>query len=210
MNMYHETDSSVVDLICYLRKKLLLITAMLMACAMVGFLGTKLFVKPEYVASTRVYVLNRSHESVVVYSDYQISSKMLNDYKVLITGRNVTGEVIKQLGLTCSNGELAEMISVTSPEGSQFVQIDVTDQDPYRAAKIANALRDVASVQIRELMAVDAVNLVYEAEVPTEPTAPKVVRNTILAAGGGLTVTLAVLVFVFAMNNSKHRVPEEA
>ena len=46
-------------------------------------------------------------------------------------------------------------------------------------------------------MDVDAVNLVYKAEVPTEPTAPNVVRNTALAAGIGLVAVLATLVLAF-------------
>lgn len=197
-----EMDISLVDLFFYLRKKLLLIVVVFMACAAVGFLGTKLLMEKEYTASTRVYVLNRSNETAVLYSDYQISSKMLNDYKLLITGRNVTSQVIEKLGLDCDNEDLARQIRVSSPQDTQFVQIDVTDTDPQRAAEIANVVQKVAALQIKELMDVDAVNLVYEAEVPESPSAPNTMMNTVLAAGIGLVVILAVLVLAFVLDDT--------
>lgn len=202
MENQNEMDISLVDLFFYLKKKLLLIAAVLVICASVGFLGTKLFMEKEYTASTRVYVLNRSSETNVVYSDYQISSKMINDYKVLITGRNVTEEVISKLGLDCDDDSLARKIRVTSPDDSQFVQISVTDTDPRLAAQIANAVREVASVQIQELMNVDAVNLVYAAQVPQRASGPNAMLNTVLAAGAGLILTLAVLVLLFVVDDT--------
>jgi capsular polysaccharide biosynthesis protein len=66
---------------------------------LVGFFVSQFVLSPEYTASTRIYVLNGSSETTVVYSDFQISSQMLNDYKVLITGQNVTKEVISRLDL---------------------------------------------------------------------------------------------------------------
>lgn len=202
MNNQNEMEINLVDLFFYLKKKILLIVVVFVVCAALGFLGTKLLLKEEYIASTRVYVLNRSSETTVVYTDYQISSKMLSDYKVLITGRNVTEEVISQLGLDCDDEDLAKKITVTSPEGTQFVQINVTDTDPRRAADIANAVREVASVQIKELMDIEAVNLVYEAKVPEDPSGPNTMRNTVLAAGIGLILTMAVLVLMFVLDDT--------
>lgn len=202
MDSQNEMDISLVDLFFYLKKKILLIVAVFVACAAMGFLGTKLLMEKEYTASTRVYVLNRSSETAVVYSDYQISSKMLNDYKVLITGMNVTQEVVHQLGLECDHEDLARQISVTSPEDTQFVQINVTDTDPQRAADIANAVREVASVQITELMDVEAVNLIYAAGVPKEPSGPNTMINTVLSAGAGVILTLAVLVLVYVLDDT--------
>lgn len=198
----NEMDINLVELFFFLLKKSVIILAVAVVCAMVGFFGTKLFVDREYTASTRVYMLSRSDEAVVMYSDYQISSEMLSDYKVLITGRNVTKEVVDILELDIHYSDLSRMISVTSPEDSRFVQINVTDTDPVRAADIANTVREVASVQIKELMDVDAVNVVYEAEVPERATGPNTMMNTIIVAGIGVVLTMAVLVVIYVMDDS--------
>lgn len=198
----NDIDINLLDLFFFLLKKAFIIAIVAVFCATCGYMGTKLFIDPEYTASTRVYMLNRSDEKVVMYTDYQISSEMLSDYKVLITGRNVTKEVVDILGLDMHYSDLARKIKVTSPEESRFVQINVTDTDPVEAAAIANTVREVASVQIKELMDVDAVNLVFEAEVPDHATAPNTMMNAIMAGGGGAVLTIAILIIVFVMDDS--------
>lgn len=197
-----DAEIDILDLLHYLRKRILFIVLICVLCAVGGFVTTRYLIAPQYTASTRVYVLNRSNENMVVYSDYQISTQMLSDYKVLITGRNVTQEVVESLGLDMDGVELAKKISVTAPEGTRFVQISVTDTDPVRAAQIANAVRQIASVQIRELMDVDAVNLVYEAEVPGKPSAPNVTQYTLMAAVIGLIVVLVALTVVYVLDDT--------
>lgn len=198
----NEVEIDVLGLINHLRKRIALIVAVGVLCTALGFVVTKFLIEPEYTASTRVYVLNRSNENMVVYSDYQISTQMLSDYKVLITGRNVTKQVVEKLGLNMNNNELAEKITVSAPKDTRFVQISVTDTNPERAAQIANMVREIASVQIRNLMDVDAVNLVYEAEVPGTPSSPNIIKNTLFAAVLGVIATVVVLVVVFLLDDT--------
>ena len=204
MEKRKEIEIDVIDLLFYLRKKILLILAVTILCGVVGYAVTKVLIEPKYTASTRVYVLNRSNENMVVYSDYQISTQMLSDYKVLITGRNVTKEVVERLGLEISSAELSQRITVSAPEGTRFVQISVVDTNPERAAKIANMVREIASVQIQKLMDVDAVNLVYEAEVPNAPSAPNVTMYTFTFAVIGLMVMLLILMVVYLSDDAIH------
>lgn len=202
MENQKEIEIDIVELLYYLRKRIGVILAVCLLCAAIGFVGAKFLIAPKYTASTRVYVLNRSNENMVVYSDYQISTQMLSDYKVLITGRNVTKEVVESLALDMNETQLAAKISVSAPEGTRFVQISVTDTDPERSAQIANMVRQVASVQIRNLMDVDAVNLVYEAVVPQEPSSPNVLKYTALAAILGTMMSVIVLVVIFVSDDT--------
>ena len=202
MEKRNASEIDILDLLLYLRKNIIFILLICVMFAAIGFAGTKYLMAPQYTASTRVYVLNRSNENMVVYSDYQISTQMLSDYKVLITGRNVTRQVVESLGLDMDHAALAQKINVTAPEGTRFVQISVTDTDPVRAAQIANMVRQIASVQIRELMDVDAVNLVYEADVPDSPSAPNVTKYTVMAAIIGMVVALAIFVAVFVLDDT--------
>ena len=51
-------------------------------------------------------------------------------------------------------------------------------------------------------MDADAVNLVYEAQVPKAPSAPNVMRNTVLAAAVGLILAIAVLTVIFVLDDT--------
>lgn len=201
MEAQDERNISLIDLLQFLKKKAWILVLALMTCALAGFLGTELLMNRQYTASTRVYVMNHSGEAAS-YSDYQTAALIRDDYRVLITGRNVTGEVLRQLGLDWDCEDLAKKIRVTFPEDTRFVQISVTDTDPQRAAALANGVREAAAVQIQALMDVDGVSLVYEAAVPERSSGPNTGWNTALAALTGLIVTAAILTLVFAMDDT--------
>ena len=205
--MEYQNEEQGLDLLglaLYLKKKVMLIGIVAAVCAVLGMLGTALFIAPKYTASTRIYVLNRQNEDKVVTSDYQIANYMISDYTVLITGRNVTKEVISELDLDLTTKELSEMIEVSAPDETRILQISVTDTDPQRAADIANSVREIASKQIKEIMEVDAVNLVYTAETPGKPSGPSLIKNTLIVMLLGVAAVVGVLSVIFIMDDTIH------
>lgn len=197
-----EMEIDLVGLFYYLKKKAWVFGIALVICALIGFVVSNFLMAPVYTASTRMYVLNRSNENNMVYSDFQVSSQMLNDYKVLITGPNVTKKVIEKLGLDLTPAELAEKITVTAPDDTRVLQINVSDNMAQRAADIANCVREIASAQIKDIMDVDAVKLVYEAEVPQHPSAPSVKKYTVLGAMLGLIASIGMFVVIYIMDDT--------
>lgn len=202
MEKHQDIELDMLELFRYLKKKIWILGVAFAACAVLGLLVSSLVLTPKYTASTRMYVLNRADEANVAYSDIQTSTYLLIDYRVLITGQNVTKEVIEKLDLDMKPSELEGMIEVTAPDNTRVLQINVTDTDPQRATDIANCVREVAGRQIQEIMNVDAVKLVYEADVPEEPSSPNVLLNTLVAAILGLVVAVAVLAFIFVLDDT--------
>jgi len=190
------------DLLDYFKKKKWIIAITLVLCAFLGAIYTVFFVDATYTANTRMYVLNRSSDAYISSSDYSVSSFMITDYEVLITGRNVTDEVVERLDLDISSNQLISMISVKAVDNTRVLQISVVDTDPQRAADIANCVREVASEQIKEIVNVEAVNLVYEAKVPQNKSGPNLVKNTVLVAMFGLILCVGILTVVFVLDDT--------
>ena len=197
-----EIQINWLDLLYYLKKKILVVIAAGLVCMVAGFLYTALFVEPEYTAATRMYVLNRASENYVSYSDYYSSNYMVKDYEVLITGQNVTKTVVEKLNLNMSPAALASRISVSAVNETRVLQIQVVDTNPRRAADIANCVREVASEQIKEILNVESVNLVYEAEVPKGKSGPNAWTNAIWLTTMGLAFTVFVLLVAFFMDDT--------
>lgn len=197
-----ELEIDLLQLFYYLKKRILIIIAACLVFAIAGFVGTKVFITPTYTTNTRMYVLNRSNENNVVTSDFQIATYLMNDYKALITGQNVTQEVIDRLNLDMTPAQLSAKIKVTSPENTRVLQINITDTNPKMAADIANTVRDVASAQIKDIMDVDAVKTVYEAEVPVSPSGPDTMRNTAIAGILGLVLAVGVFTVIFILDDT--------
>ena len=202
MEKQNEIEIDLIDLFYYLKKKIWIIVTAFVVCALISMIYTVAFVDAVYTASTRMYVLNRTSDNYVSSSDFSSSNYLISDYEVLITGQNVTKEVIQELGLNMTPSQLAGMISVESIDNTRVLQIRVVDTDPQRAASIANCVREIASVQIKRIMAVDAVNLIYEAEVPQAKSGPNLTKNTCLAAALGLIGSVGVLVVIYLLDDT--------
>ncbi len=202
MEKQNELEINLVDLFYHLKKKIWIIVAACLLGAVLGGLYTALFMETEYTASTRMYVLSRSSESAISSSDYSVSNYMIKDYEVLITGQNVTKKVIKQLNLNMTDSQLTNIISVEAIDNTRVLQISVVDNNAQRAADIANCVREVSSKQIKEIMNVEVVNLVYEAEVPQQKSGPNLIRNTVLVAALGVLAAIGVLVVIYVLDDT--------
>lgn len=202
MENQNEIEIDLIDLLYYLKKKLWIIVAAFVLCAALGAVFTTFFMEDEYTAKTRIYVLNRSSETNVSSSDYSISNYMINDYKILITGENVTKAVIEKLDLEDTPSQLAGKISVSAIDNTRVLQITVVDNKPQRAANIANCVREVAAQQLQAIMNVDAVNLIYEAEAPLHKSGPSLTKNTALAAVLGMVAAIGVLVVIYILDDT--------
>lgn len=197
-----QIEIDFVSLFHYLKKRIVIILATVLVFGVAGFLYGEMFVKPVYVAETRIYVLNRSSAIGVQSNDFQLSDHILRDCEVLITGKNVTKEVVEQLELKMSPSALGSKISVTAPEETRVLQITVTDGNAARAAAIANKVCEVAAQQIKEFTDADAVHQVYEADVPTAPSGPNAKRYMLVAALIGFVLAVGVITVVFVMDDS--------
>ena len=202
MEKYNEMEIDLIDLFYYLKKKIWLVVAAFVLFAMVGAVFTACFMQDEYTARTRMYVLNRTSDNGISSNDYSTSNYMIKDYEVLIKGENVTRKVIEELDLDMSVSALASKISVSAINNTRVLQIVVVDSEPQRAADIANCVREISSEQIKEIMAVDAVNLVYEAEAPRGKSGPNMSKNVALAAMIGVVITLGVLVVIYMLDDT--------
>lgn len=202
MEKQNEIEIDLIDLLYYLKKRIWLAVAAFVLFAAVGAVFTACFMRDEYTAKTRMYVLNRTNENSISSNDYSISNYMVKDYEVLITGENVTRNVIEELKLDMTVSELAEKISVSAIDNTRVLQIVVVDNEPQRAADIANCVREISSAQIKEIMDVDAVNLVYEATAPHSKSGPSMSKNVAIAAILGVVATIGVLVVIYMMDDT--------
>ena len=197
-----EMEIDLVEICLLLLHNLPLILSAGVLAALCLFLGTKLLIAPTYNSATSIYILSRQQESSITYSDVQLGTQLTADYAELIQSRYVLEEVIQVLGLDSSYEELSGRVNVTTPDGTRILTITVTDTDPVRAMDTANAIREVASVHITNVMDIEAVNVVETANMPTAQAGPNTLRNTLIGALLGVFAVAAVLIVRFLMDDT--------
>ena len=93
-------------------------------------------------------------------------------------------------------------IAVSSPSNTRIIYITLTHTNPLLAKEMVDKLREEASVKIKDIMAVDAVNLVDEGNVPLHPSAPSVKKWTLIGLLAGAFLAIAVIVVLYLLDDT--------
>ena len=174
-------------------------------CGAIGFAFSKYVLPEQFKSTTRVYILNQNDSSnAMSQSEMQAGAQLTKDYGQLITSRTVLEQVIEDLSLTDSYTyeQFKGKIAVSTPTDTRLIDITVTDTDPKTAQNIANDVRIVASEHIQNVMQIDAVNVVDEANLPTKKAAPSNGRNALIAAMLGALFVSAIVIIRFLMDDT--------
>lgn len=198
-----EITIDLTELLRYLGKHAHLIILAGIFCALLAFVGTSLFVTPQYTSTTKMYVLTKQgNDSSVTYSDIQTGTQLTKDYIELAKSRSVLQEVIDKLQLDESVESLSGKVTAATPENTRILSISVEDQDPIVAKNVANTLRDAVSVQIKSIMEAESVNTVEEANLPTETSSPSLKKNLAIGGGIGIIIALGILLILFIKDDT--------
>lgn len=164
-------------------------------CAIAAFAIARFVVDPYYDSTTKIYILNKTETSTVTYSDTQLATQLTKDYSELITSRYVIEQVIQEQGLDLDYDEMCEKITVSTPTDTRIVEITVEDTDPVAAMNICNSIREAASEHIRNVMDIDAVNVVETANMPDEKAGPSSLKAALISGFAGCFL-VGIYVFV--------------
>lgn len=197
-----EIEIDLVEVFRLLVSKLGIIILSGMIFAFLAIIGTKLFITPKYQSITKMYVLAQQNSDTVTNSDLQTSTLLTKDYAELITSRTVAESVIANLRLDLKYDELIDKIEVGTTSDTRIITIKVTDEDPYAARDIANAVRDTAAEHIKSVMNIEAVNVVDAANIPDQKCSPSVSKNGLLAGVLGCFLAVVIILIQYLSNDT--------
>ncbi len=206
MENHKENDVIEIDLLEIINVLLVrfwIIAGVGLLAAAAGFAVSKFVVTPTYESTTKIYILNKSESTTVTYSDVQMGTQLTKDYAELINSRYVLEEVIEELSLADIEYEdLLDQVSVHTPTDTRIVSITVTDTEPQQAMEIADCIREVAGEHIQNVMDIDAVNVVEEANLPTEKAGPSVAKWTLISGIIGVFLVCVIVLVHYLLDDT--------
>ena len=153
INQPQEQEEDVIDLMeiahLLLHKWKILLVALL-AGAVLGGAYCAFLLETTYRAEASLYIT--SNESLLSFSDLQLSSALTEDYAYIIKSRTVLERVIDEQQLDMDYKDLDKLVSVTNPDSSHVIQIAVTTSDPQMSRNIANSLLNISADQINQIV----------------------------------------------------------
>ena len=92
-------------------------------------------------------------------------------------------------------------VSVSNPKGSHLLYITVSSGNPEEAKLIADAYSEVVQTYIEKQMELRKPQILESAQIPLKPVTPDIGSIVLKAAGIGALAAIAVLVFLFLLDN---------
>lgn len=200
-----EETISLKELFQTLKKRLSLIIIITAIAAATSGIISYFILTPIYQSSTQILVNQaKSDQQAFQYNEVQTNLQLINTYTVIIKSPAILDKVIDQLKLDMTSSELNEKVAVSSEQNSQVVTISVEDEDPKKAAEMANTVALVFKKEISKIMSVDNVSVLSQAELGTDPSPikPKPVMNIAIALVVGLMVGVGLAFLLEYLDNT--------
>lgn len=174
--------------------------AMLVGAVILGTYHTFL-VTPSYRADAEIYITNT--DSMITFSDLQLSAALTDDYAQIIRSRTVLKQVIEELQLDLEYEQLRELIEVNNPDSTHIIQIYVTCDDLELSRNIANALLNISVRQIYQIIGSSEPTVIdYSEAGAVENVTPSIMMYMLIGALVGAFLVCAMLIVRMLMNTT--------
>ena len=183
-----------------------LVAVVAVATFLISSAGTKVYTAEARLVVTAGLGLEQN-------ADVLTAPRIAQTYGTLALTTPVLSEVIRVLDLDEDPEQLRERLRVTADPTTPFITIEATDENPAHAQWIANAINDIlvdratvpAAGTTPEKLVLETVE---RAGMPSEPSGPRVLLNTVLAAA--VTFVLAATAIAMIAYLRGDRPPKEA
>lgn len=189
-----------------LKRRFWVIAVAAVGLALIFFGVTKLFVKPEYTATTKLYV-NNSSFSVggtsfsISASELTAAQGLVDTYIVIMNSKVTLSEVIEKTQVPYEAEGLRDMITAAPINETEIFEVSVTSHDPYEAERIANAIAMVLPERIAQIVDGSSVRVVEYADVPQQRSSPSYFKSVLLGFLVGGLFSATAVVFLELMDD---------
>lgn len=197
-----EVEIDLLDLLSfYWARKWLIIAAFLTGAIIVG-LVTFYLITPRYTATSKLYMVSASSDSIVDLTDLNIGTSLSTDYEQLLQVRPIFEEVIEKEKLPYTYEQLLGMVTISTITDTRILTISVESTKPDEAMRIANRLANLATTELPRLMDTSKPNVAEEAIFPEEKSSPSLSKNVVIGALVGMVLVLVVLTFFYMTDDT--------
>ena len=212
----YEYEIDLMQIFEIIREKLVLFILICIVTCTIALCITKFVLKEEYTATAKLIIVQKSDSASAqqnyTYSDLQLSQKLAATYSQIIMSEAISDPVISNLDLfnryEIDSEEYGKIVSVSSANNTEVIDVSVKTNDPVLSADIANEVVNVFEDKIFDIMQIENVTTLTDAKIPTKKSGPSTLKNT--AIGGILGVLICGIITVIQLlTDTKVKTEEE-
>ncbi|MBQ5992240.1 MAG: hypothetical protein IJL62_06820 [Clostridia bacterium] len=187
-----------------LSKWIFILIAGILVAVIVG-LVTHFFIRKKYTANTSMYVFTTAEQNqtgTISNSELVAADNLIKTYQVIVKSNSVLDVVSERFNAehpehasrNVRPDMLLKAVTVSVPEGTKLIRINVATEDPLLSADIANTFAKYIPDQIVRITKAGGVEIVDYATVPRKASSPNLTRNIIVGFLAGFV--LAAIYFL--------------
>ena len=171
-----------------------------LVAAAIGFSIAAFVITPKYSSSVLLYVNNSSFSFgntsfSISASEITAAQSLVKTYTEILNNRTTLERVVEKVG----GGYTYEPSNET-----EIMKVTVTNENPYEASKIANAVAEVLPVRISQIIDGASMEVVDSAVPILTKVSPNITQYTALGLIIGVLVSVVVLAVSAMMDDRIH------
>lgn len=190
-----EETISLKEVFDILRKHLTSILISMFIGLALAAIVTFFVLTPKYRSQAQLIVTLPQTETTNA-NDVNTNLQMINTYKELVTGDLVINQVKDRIeseyGIDKSVQELKDSVEVTQSQNSLMFSIRATDTSSVYAANIANTTALVFQENAKDVLNVDKISIISNAEASSSPVSPNNKFNLAIGLVIGVIIGIGI------------------
>lgn len=199
-------EISLTELFLILRKRIQIIILITIISIVTSAIVSFFILDPQYQTFTTLMVGKpkdyQSYNDRLDYNEVLLNQKLVSTYGELVKTRAVADEVIRNLNLDISYETFKDKINVNLVKDTEIIRLEVIDEDPELAVEIANETAEVFMKKVRNIMRVENIQVIDEAQIPDKPVKPKPMLNMAIAGVLGLMIGVFITFLLEFLDNT--------
>lgn len=187
----------------FIKKHMVFLVSMIVLVLVICVLYFVVIKKPIYKSDVSLTLTGVSGEQgKITTNDITLNTKMLPTYQEVITSRKVLDQVINNLKLNKSVGDLVGNIKIQAATDSMVLSITVTDTNRVIAKDIANEIASIFGDEVKTLYNIQNVTILDKAIVNDNPTNINYAKSILISFFAGVLISLICLFVVFYLDTT--------
>lgn len=195
-------EIDLTELFDYFLKRALYIFITVIACLVIGLTYTIFLKEPKYKSDVNVIIVNKDKQTTSLQSDLAANQKLAATYRELVGSRRILNQVIDNLDLNYSIGQLQQMVSVENVNDTEIIKITVSSSEPKEAKVIANETAKIFQDEVKDIYNLENVSIVDKAILAKEPYNINIIKESVIYIALGMVLSCGVIFVIYYFDNT--------
>ena len=203
-------DIKLMDLVDMLMRRWWIMLVSMAIIAVVAFIFTEVFITPTYSSEGALYVnaTPEQRDQTITQSTINASQSLVSTYAEILNRRTFLESVASDVGDKYSVKKLKSMITISSANDTEIMEITVLSDNPDDSYQIAHSILMRAPDELMRVVEAGSVKLLDDAKRNEIAVSPNLRQNTLIGALIGILLG-ALIIFLLEFVDTRIKYSED-